>query len=161
VMPQTSALLIEIAIIGALAIVGWLLWRKFVMHPKLAKKYHDYAVKEGDNIQQIAKNNNVKWKHLAQINNIKAPYALDVGSIIKVPNKPDIANTEKRAPITNDIQEKPIQAVAQEEKPTPKKASQAKKTKSATKPKKKAPAKKKPTPKKKPAAKKKPIKKEQ
>jgi LysM repeat protein len=90
IWPKTSALLIELAVLAAIILAAYIVWKKFVLHPKLVKKYHDYTVKEGDNIQSIAKNNNVKWKHLAQINSIKAPYALIIGSVIKVPNKPEL-----------------------------------------------------------------------
>lgn len=103
VWPKTSALLVELAIVAAVILSSVLLWRKFVLHPKLVKKYHDYTVKEGDNIQSIAKDNKVKWKHLAQINSIKAPFTLTVGSVIRVPNKPE--EKTKKEPIKNSVSE--------------------------------------------------------
>lgn len=162
IWPKLSALLIELAVIAGIMLVAVAVWRKFIVHPKLVKKYHDYSVKEGDNIQSIAKDNNVKWKHLAQINSIKAPYALVVGAIIKVPNKPDT----KRAEPLKVISTKEGQSIntTETKEHTPKKSAKAtvKSKKPATKPKKKPTStKKSTTTKKKTAPKKKTTKKEQ
>jgi hypothetical protein len=155
IMPQTSALLIELALVAGAVFIGIVLWRRFIVHPKLVKKYHDYTVKEGDNIQVIAKANSVKWKHLAQINSIKAPFTLTPGSIIKVPNKPEeiqeskveenkiVASDAKKATASKPVEKttKKVKAKPKSKKTATKKTTSSQKKSSAKTTKKKQPKK--------------------
>jgi LysM repeat protein len=117
VWPKASALFIELVIVVSVVLLAIVLWKKYILHPKLVKKYHDYTVKEGDNIQSIAKDNNVKWKHLAQINSIKAPYALMAGSVLKVPNKLDTQAENPKKTEVNKGKESDQVDIAAEKKP--------------------------------------------
>ena len=51
-----------------------------------------YTVQEEDNILGVGKAHHVKWKLIAKLNNIKAPYLLKPNSKIKIPGN---QNNEK------------------------------------------------------------------
>jgi len=53
----------------------------------LIKVSEDYAVEAEDNLESLATSRNVNWKTLAKINDIKAPFTLKPGQIIKLPKK--------------------------------------------------------------------------
>lgn len=49
------------------------------------QKSRKYIIKKGDTLESIASDRNMKWKLLAKINKIKAPYSVVVGDKLMVP----------------------------------------------------------------------------
>ncbi len=47
----------------------------------------EYQIQPGETLFSIAKNNDVEWTMLATINNLKAPFILQVGQKLKIPKK--------------------------------------------------------------------------
>ncbi len=47
--------------------------------------YSTYTVQSGDTLFSVAQANNTSWEILAELNNLKAPYTLKLGSTLKVP----------------------------------------------------------------------------
>ncbi|MBD3269972.1 LysM peptidoglycan-binding domain-containing protein [Candidatus Peregrinibacteria bacterium] len=47
----------------------------------------EYTVKSKENIQTIAKTNNISWQKIAKINKLKPPYHLQKGDVILIPKK--------------------------------------------------------------------------
>lgn len=86
VTPAPLALAIELAVlIGVLGLLLYLVQRYF-LQPLAVKGYVDYKIKKGDDIQTIAAQAGVNWKHLAKVNKLKAPYALQKGQLLKIPD---------------------------------------------------------------------------
>lgn len=55
---------------------------------QLRKKWQLYTVKSGDSIVSLGAEYKLKWKRIATINNLKAPYLLSEGQQIMLPAKP-------------------------------------------------------------------------
>lgn len=87
ITPKPMALIIELAILGAIVAGIWLVWQRFVVRPRTIKEYKDYIVQNGDDIQSIAVRAKVDWKHIAKVNKLKAPYLLKKGDVLKLPGK--------------------------------------------------------------------------
>lgn len=51
------------------------------------KTWPEYEVMENENIKQLAAKYSVSWKLLVKANKLKAPYVLEAGKKIKVPEK--------------------------------------------------------------------------
>lgn len=86
VMPHTNALAAEIILFTAI-VAGLVVYlRKRHMHNELAQNTKNYIVKQDVNIQLIAKKHHISWKALAKINNIKPPYSIAKGDVIKIPD---------------------------------------------------------------------------
>ncbi|HMQ01884.1 MAG TPA: LysM domain-containing protein [Candidatus Doudnabacteria bacterium] len=49
--------------------------------------FSEYQVKNGDTLFSIAREYNVEWTMLATINNLKAPFTLQVNRTIKIPKR--------------------------------------------------------------------------
>ena len=49
--------------------------------------FSEYQVKPGETLFTIAKDNEVEWTMLATINNLKAPFTLQVGQTLKIPKQ--------------------------------------------------------------------------
>lgn len=47
--------------------------------------FDTYTVQKGDTLFNIAQNENVSWAVLANVNNLKAPYSLKPGAVLKIP----------------------------------------------------------------------------
>jgi len=45
----------------------------------------NYTIQKGDTLFSIAQHYNTYWQTLATVNNLKAPYNLKLGSVIKIP----------------------------------------------------------------------------
>lgn len=58
----------------------------------------DYMIKDGDTIQTLSTKFEVAWKVLVKTNKLKAPYILEAGKIIKVPNLVDGDSEETMLP---------------------------------------------------------------
>ncbi len=50
-----------------------------------SQAFTEYKVKTGDTLFTISKENNVQWTALATINNLKAPFTLHSGQLLKIP----------------------------------------------------------------------------
>lgn len=49
--------------------------------------FEDYAVKTGDTLFNISQKFNINWTTVATLNNLKAPFTLKTGQIIKIPKQ--------------------------------------------------------------------------
>ncbi|MBU0706825.1 DUF916 domain-containing protein [Patescibacteria group bacterium] len=78
-------LLFFIAIILVLIIVIRLLFQLIVAKEKSKMRIH--TVIEGDTIESIAEQYGLRWKYLARVNKLKAPYQIKVGQEILIPKE--------------------------------------------------------------------------
>lgn len=86
IAPTGQAMAIITASLAVIAVLAvFVLYRKGIIRKPGHKDLVKYRVKPGQNLQSIAEAHNVNWKALARINQIKAPYSLKEGAIIKVP----------------------------------------------------------------------------
>lgn len=83
--PKPVALAIEFAILIILVFIVVLLFVKQKRKNWILESWDEYTVKEGDDINTLAKHFDVKWKLLAKTNKLKPPYSLDKNTTIKVP----------------------------------------------------------------------------
>lgn len=67
-----------------LLVGAWIILKK---HSLNAKDMKPYKVKPGDTILDLAEKHECDWSQLAKVNNLKAPYALNSGMTLLVPNK--------------------------------------------------------------------------
>lgn len=85
IMPTATALMIEIAaaaiVLGAVGFAVWSVAHKRYMNRRSFK----YEVREGDDIQALAEQNNTQWKTIARLNGLKPPYQLVSGTTLKIP----------------------------------------------------------------------------
>jgi hypothetical protein len=89
--PQSAGLVIELAIVAVVAgAVGFFLSRRRT-HQMILSNNSTYTIKKGDNIQDIAGRYEMKWKQLARVNGLRAPYTLEKGQKLHVPAKPKIS----------------------------------------------------------------------
>ena len=92
VTPNTTALIIELAVLTLLVglFVWWLLRRH--SHKKRKKSWQKYEVKNGDTLPAVAEKHQVSWKKLAKVNDLDAPYTLESKQSLLVP--PVVASTD-------------------------------------------------------------------
>lgn len=55
--------------------------------PSQQTVFTEYKVKTGDTLFTISKDNNMQWTALATINNLKAPFTLHAGQVVKIPKQ--------------------------------------------------------------------------
>lgn len=84
-VPAPQAIAIEAAAMLLPLIVIFAVLRRKRRAKTLKKKWASYEFQSGDTIVSVAREHSVKWKKLARRNNLKAPYALEVGETIFVP----------------------------------------------------------------------------
>lgn len=82
IFPWTLA----IYLITILTLITIGIYTKHRHFQNMLKNTFIYTVNEDDDILNVAKNNKVKWKDIAKINNIKPPYLLKPNSKIKIPS---------------------------------------------------------------------------
>jgi hypothetical protein len=87
VAPKPLALIIELAVIAAIAAAVYALYRRAKHTSHVRTSWHKYTVKDHDTIIKIAKHHDIGWKRLATANKLKAPYHLEPGQELKVPPK--------------------------------------------------------------------------
>lgn len=83
--PTPAALAIEIAVLLLIAFGGFLFWLSQKRKRWIKENWIEYEVKDGEDINTLAKRFDVSWKLLAKVNKLKPPYALKSGEKIKVP----------------------------------------------------------------------------
>jgi LysM repeat protein len=55
--------------------------------PSDQKLFKDYEVKSGDTVFSIGQKFNIEWTTLATLNGLEAPFKLQVGQILKIPQQ--------------------------------------------------------------------------
>lgn len=55
--------------------------------PTDQKLFKDYTVKSGDTVFSIGQANNIEWTTLATLNGLEAPFKLQLGQILKIPQQ--------------------------------------------------------------------------
>jgi LysM repeat protein len=92
--PDPVAALAEV--VALLALI-WLLvtpLRRKLRRRRIIQNWEKYVVQNGDTIMSIAAARNAKWKRIAKLNHLKAPYALEPGRVLVVP-KPQTGKPER------------------------------------------------------------------
>lgn len=92
--PAAGAFLIELAAIAALAGGSFVLIRALKQQYQVRNYWMNHVV-EAEQLSDIAEQFNVSWKMLARVNDIKPPYRLKAGQLIKVPS-PDHAISKRK-----------------------------------------------------------------
>lgn len=83
--PTKNALLILIALL-ILVISILFMWVRSIRRKKWIEKHWVlHRVTKSEDIQEIAKSHHVSWSLLASVNDIKPPYVVEAGEVIKVP----------------------------------------------------------------------------
>lgn len=85
VWPQPAALAVELIVLALLLFILILIPKKIMGRHRIKKKWVERRVHAGETIAEIAEEVGVRWKKLAKVNKIKAPYNLVIGSSIRVP----------------------------------------------------------------------------
>lgn len=87
VMPSLIALLLMLGLILVLiALVAWAIGRRYGAAYR-EKNWGYHTVKQGETIESIARAYKIKWKKLARINELRAPYIIKPGRRVSVPIK--------------------------------------------------------------------------
>lgn len=87
IMPSLLVILMILAIILVIiALIAWLIGRRYGAAYR-EKHWGYHTVKQGETIESIARAYKIKWKKLARINELKAPYVLKPGRRVSVPIK--------------------------------------------------------------------------
>lgn len=83
VMPWEIILIVLLFIlaIGAIIIQRKMVWKNYLAHSE------EYIVQDGEDIEHVAQNREIKWKKLAKFNKLKPPYIIREGDILNVPKK--------------------------------------------------------------------------
>lgn len=87
-------------LILAAVIISMLIWRttgRVKRQRELRRSVETYTVAKEDTIQTLAKKAKISWQELAYLNKIKAPYSLEVGQKILLPN---VSHGRKRSKTT-------------------------------------------------------------
>lgn len=91
IAPDPLAIGVYIAGVAACLLgLGYLLYRYFGKRA-VAQVWHEYTVSNGDTLQGLAEYHNISWRRLAKENNIKPPYTLTPGQLLKVPRSGELA----------------------------------------------------------------------
>ncbi len=99
VTPQPFALAVQGTIALIILVPAFYIVRRLwlIRHLRKLATEH-YRVQENDTIESIAGRFNLTWRQLAKINNIKSPYSLRAGQIIKVPHLRIESSKPKQGP---------------------------------------------------------------
>lgn len=119
IVPEPTALAVQLAIVSTVCVLGWLAWRKMIIQKRQIKKWVDYEVRKGDDVQSLAASIDANWKHIVVANKIRAPYMLKEGETIKLPISPP----QLKEP-TSKSKKKPVKKSTKKttKKPTTKKS---------------------------------------
>ena len=81
---QRAILFITLAILPVILITVIFVVRGYIIK-KEVKKWIEYTVQEGDNIDKLAKRHTVSWKRIVKVNRLKSPYVLQTNQTLKLP----------------------------------------------------------------------------
>ncbi len=108
-MPKPQALAVELgAPLFGLAVLFTVLRRRRARRTA-HKRLLGYAVQSGDTITSIASAYNCKWKRLAKLNGLKAPYMLRVGQTVYVPKT--TSKKRKKRSSWEDVTDVPLKNI--------------------------------------------------
>ncbi len=84
-VPAPKALVVYGCVL--LAPIAYLIWRRRRQsgHVRARRNWQTYTVKPGDTLTGLASARSVRWKKLARVNRLRAPYLLTTGQEILVP----------------------------------------------------------------------------
>lgn len=87
VMPSLAVMLLLLAIVLAIvALIAWFIGRRYGVAYR-EKNWGYHTVKQGETIESIGRAYRIKWKKLARVNELRAPYTLKPGHRVSVPIK--------------------------------------------------------------------------
>lgn len=117
-IPTTRALVIEGAALILLICLLVVAWRRRSQRRKARKYTERYTVQEGDTLSAIAERRRTKWKRIARVNKLKAPYVLVAGQMLYVPKSRSTNKKRHRSDdwVTGESAEA-TQAVSPKEQP--------------------------------------------
>lgn len=92
--PQAAAVLLAVPLCVVFFIITLL--RRRYRRRTLHKRMEQYTVQPGDTITGIAKVRGVKWRKLARLNGLKAPYLLEAGKTLFVPHQSEKKSRRRR-----------------------------------------------------------------
>ncbi|MDN5819591.1 MAG: LysM peptidoglycan-binding domain-containing protein [bacterium] len=86
-LPTVAGWLIIIGLICAIVAAIWISVDKYQRDRSIKARLKNYTVKSGDSLQTLADESGTKWRDIARVNKISAPYTLKTGDVIKLPSK--------------------------------------------------------------------------
>lgn len=95
-MPAPLGLAVELGIPILLLFVLITFLHRKRRRRMIQKKWQRYTVKVGDTLIAIAADHAIKWKYLAKVNHVKAPYQLNEGMTLLVPLKGSLKKKRRR-----------------------------------------------------------------
>ncbi len=85
-IPAPKAVVIyAVALLSPLVLLVWRL-RKRRMSARIGKNWQTYIVRSGDTLVSLAAERGIRWRKLAKMNHIRAPFAITKGQEILVPS---------------------------------------------------------------------------
>lgn len=87
-------ILLVLSVAGGTA--TWLLLKRYRKQDTL-KTWQTHTISQGDSIQSVANQYSVSWRKLVSVNRIAAPYVLNEGDTIRVPQKRKIVAAKKKS----------------------------------------------------------------
>lgn len=102
--PAPLAAFVELVILFAVIYATIFFTRKRKHRHEVKTAWVEYNVGKDESITEIANKHNIAWKKLASANNLKAPYTIKPGVILRVPAAIEVkASTTKPVPTSENI----------------------------------------------------------
>ncbi|MFZ1249596.1 MAG: DUF916 domain-containing protein [Candidatus Saccharimonadales bacterium] len=86
VMPTPQALVVEVVLVLLPILILATIMHKRRQKKHLRKKWSEYVVKPHDTLVELAASRGVRWKRVARVNHIKAPFILKTGQKLLLPS---------------------------------------------------------------------------
>ncbi len=93
--PTLLGLISEIVILLGLICI-FALWRLHKKKKKWIQKWTTYRVEKNDTLESLSKKYKVHWEIIAEVNNIRPPYSINNGQIIKLPPRKNTPNSPQK-----------------------------------------------------------------
>ncbi len=87
ILPNPVAIGVELLLLAIILTFAFMITKRIRNRKKVSKSWESYAVQEGDTLIKLASKRHTKWKTIAKINKIRAPYELHEGMNIRLPIK--------------------------------------------------------------------------